>query len=189
LADHPLPSGTYQLGVWLAVSAIASFFIALMLAYSLAIPANAPPVVTRLPWQVWMSTLLLALSSGTLEWARYVLRRGRALEYLAMMRLTLVFGVAFVAMQALAWWQLAGQGVQVEGNPRGSAFFVFSGLHAAHVLGGLISLGLVVRRGSSLAAESELRRARNRTQAAGIYWHFMGLLWIALLILLLQWTR
>jgi cytochrome c oxidase subunit III len=129
------------------VSAIASFFIALMLAYSLAIPANAPPVVTRLPWQVWMSTLLLALSSGTLEWARYVLRRGRALEYLAMMRLTLVFGVAFVAMQALAWWQLAGQGVQVEGNPRGSAFFVFSGLHAAHVLGGLISLGLVVRRG------------------------------------------
>jgi cytochrome c oxidase subunit III len=189
LADQPLPSGTYQLGVWLAVSAIASFFIALMLAYSLAIPANAPPVVTRLPWQVWMSTLLLVLSSGSLEWARYVLRRGRAVEYLLLMRLTLLFGLAFVVIQAVAWWQLADQGVRVEGNPRGSAFFVFSGLHAAHVLGGLVTLGLVVRRASSLSAESDLRRARNRTHAAGIYWHFMGLLWMALLILLLQWTQ
>lgn len=190
MAEHSIPSSTYRLGVYLGVASISAFFIALVLAYALILPSHSTGVRVRLPAEVWLGTILLAASSVAIERARNRLQRAKVAEYRRDMIFTLACGTGFVAAQGMAWWDVIGQGIRIEANPSGSAFFVFSGLHAVHVLGGLAALAWVLSRAKSMREtdEAALRKARVRTAAAAVYWHFMGALWLALLTFLVIWA-
>ena len=165
------PPGMYRLGVWLAIASIFAFFMALMLAYYWRAqsreywePINLPPVL-------WWSTGLILSSSVTLETARRVFRRGmwRAASHLLMA--TACIGAAFVACQLNAWRELIRQGAYLAENPHASFFYIFTGLHAAHLLGGMVALCVLVF-GRSIR--------RELVDAATTYWHFLGVLWLAL---------
>jgi cytochrome c oxidase subunit III len=84
----------------------------------------------------------------------------------------------FVAGQYFAWRQLSAQGLYLATNPSSSFFYVFTAGHALHVLGGLGGLGRVTRKLNHL----DLRRST--LDATARYWHFMGVLWVYLLVLL-----
>jgi len=87
----------------------------------------------------------------------------------------------FVAGQYMAWLQLRSQGLYLATNPNSSFFYVFTALHALHVMGGLAGLGRVIRK-------LDLGTLRRSTlNATSTYWHFMGVLWIYLFLLL--WMR
>lgn len=161
-----------------------------MIAYAFVLSSQpyAPPV--RLPVQVWISTLLLGVSSLLLEHARHQLRRADVDAYRRALRSTVLLGIAFVLMQSWAGVNLLAQGVKLEANPRGSAFFIFSGLHGLHVIGGMIALAWVLRQSRLLTTfdEAALRKSRVRTSSAALYWHFMGVLWVMLLACLVLWS-
>ena len=89
----------------------------------------------------------------------------------------------FVAGQYVAWLQLKAQGLYLATNPSSSFFYLFTALHALHVLGGLAGLLLVIWRLSRPVPALRI----STLSTVSYYWHFMGVLWIYLLLLL--WTR
>jgi cytochrome c oxidase subunit 3 len=142
-----------------------------------------------LPWVMYVDTLVLLVSSCTLEVARKRValfargvQAGRAVP-LFWLGLTLGLGLLFVGGQYVAWLQLKAQGWYLATNPSSSFFYLFTALHALHVLGGLAALMLVIWRFSR--AVPTLRLSTLTTVA--YYWHFVDVLWIYLLLLL--WAR
>jgi cytochrome c oxidase subunit 3 len=136
-------------------------------------PLQAPSVL-------WLNTAVLFLSSATLEVARRRLRGwdlGAAQAFLAA---TGVLGIVFVGGQVLAWRSLAAAGVFLSSNPHSSFFYLLTGVHAAHLLGGLVWFG---------AASAKIRRLAYTPGEDGLrlfatYWHFLAALWAYLLFLL-----
>jgi cytochrome c oxidase subunit 3 len=100
---------------------------------------------------------------------------------------TLLLGLGFLAAQVLAWRQLVAAGVYLASNPHSAFFYVLTGLHAIHLVGGVLALAYLhwfVRRAGG--AEADLKR-RALTDVVGIYWHFMDVLWVFLFLLLFFW--
>ncbi len=79
-----------------------------------------------------------------------------------------------------AWRDLAAQGLFLATNPSSAFFYVLTALHALHVLGGVTALGYILGRlHTSTAGPSTAA-----LDAASLYWHFMGVLWLYLLLVL-----
>jgi cytochrome c oxidase subunit 3 len=93
---------------------------------------------------------------------------------------TLALGLLFIAGQYEAWRQLAAQGLFLSTNPNSSFFYVFTGMHILHLLGGIAALVYLV--GQLVGSHTTFRRAAFQNTA--IYWHFMGVLWLYLLFVL-----
>lgn len=126
------------------------------------------------PGLLWLNTLVLAASSLALEAAR---RRG-AHAARGLVSVAGVLGVAFVVGQFFAWRGLAAQGIYMSTNPASSFFYMLTGVHLVHLLGGLLwFLVLLLRPGSRPGAEQALG-------LFALYWHFLGALWLYLLIVL-----
>jgi cytochrome c oxidase subunit 3 len=91
---------------------------------------------------------------------------------------TAFLGVVFVAGQYAAWLQLRSEGLYLATNPASSFFYLLTAVHALHVLGGLGGLTYVLRKLHTVV----LRRSTLDTFSR--YWHFMGILWVYLLLLI-----
>ena len=135
----------------------------------------------ELPSILYFNTLALIASSVTLEIARR--RFTRNVETVAArlwFYVTLALGLIFVSGQFVAWLQLRSEDLYLATNPASSYFYVLTAVHALHVLGGLGGLiRLVAKLGGSVPS---LRRST--LDATSYYWHFMGLLWVYLLLVL-----
>lgn len=145
---------------------------------------EAPPLL-------WASTALLAASSVVLELARYGLRRAHVRVYRVRLAICVCLGLLFLGLQAAAGADLIEQGVGAAGNPHGSAFYLFMGIHGAHFSFGILWLGYLLIRSGKLVgevSENDLRRHRTVASVAATYWHFMGVVWALLFYFLLRWT-
>jgi cytochrome c oxidase subunit 3 len=182
-----------QTGIWVGVCAISMSFAALTSALIVREASGSDWRPFALPSIMYFNTAILLASSCALELASR--RMARASEYsgenaaegnrlgagaVQWLYLTLALGLIFVAGQYLAWRNLAAQGLFLATSPTSSFFYVLTGFHGVHVLGGVGGLIYVLRRlsrGVPPAGTSALR-------AASIYWHFMDGLWIYLLLVL-----
>lgn len=134
-----------------------------------------------MPPLLWVTTGLLTASSLFLGLARRA--ADRDLEDEA--KLALLAGgacaIAFVAGQMAAWQQMVGGGFTVAGNPSNTFFYLLTGVHALHVLGGLAALAWTI---------DKIRRAdvwastRTRIELCALYWDFLLVVWLVLLALL-----
>ena len=142
-----------------------------------------------LPSMLYVSTAVLLVSSAVLEVARKRVAAfasgGHASHASASswLWLTMSLGWLFVACQYLAWLRLRAEGMYLATNPSSSFFYLFTGLHAVHVIGGLAGLALVIWRFSKPLATLRI----STLSTVSYYWHFMAVLWIYLLLLL--WMR
>lgn len=169
------PPGLYRMGVLLACAAITTFFATLVIAYYWR---KASPGVwdqIALPRTLWISTAIILVSSVVFEAARRVYRRGLHALSARLILITACLGAAFLVAQVSAWRALVAQGAYMQQNPYSSFFYLFTGLHAAHLLGGLIALGFVVFGRNP---------RRELIDAAAYYWHFLLVLWIVLFVVL-----
>ena len=177
----PEPAKT---GIWVALAAITMSFAALTSALVVRQGSGMDWQHMALPPILYANTLVLLASSLTLEVARRRIAayaRGNESQMAVPMRwlaITLALGLLFVAGQYIAWLQLKAAGLYLVTNPNSSFFYVFTGVHAVHVLGGLCGLVYV----TSKLNRSILRRST--FAAAAQYWHFMGILWLYLLCVL-----
>jgi cytochrome c oxidase subunit 3 len=94
--------------------------------------------------------------------------------------LTTGLGIAFLVGQVVAWKQLATQGIYLATNPASSFFYIFTGAHALHLIGGVGALIYVAWRNFDRANVTRTVAA----EVASYYWHFMDALWLFLLALL-----
>ena len=173
-------------GIWVGLAAIAMMFAALTSALYVREGAATDWHHIVLPPILWFNTLALIASSVALELARRrvsAFMRGqedsRSAGYL-WLNVTMLLGLVFVVGQYLGWQQLRARGWYLPTNPNSSFFYVFTGIHVIHVLGGLGGLTRVM-----VKFRSTTRPLRRSTiDATSYYWHFMGLLWIYLLLVL-----
>jgi cytochrome c oxidase subunit 3 len=177
----PPPAST---GIWVVVYAITMMFAALTSALVVRKGSSLDWQSFSLPPILYLNTALILCSSVTLEIARRRLANfmgGKAIPGESPARwlnLTLVFGLLFVTGQYVAWSRLRAEGLYLATNPSSSFFYLLTGAHVLHVLGGLVGLLYVIGK----LRRSELRRST--LDAASRYWHFVDILWVYLLVLL-----
>lgn len=142
-----------------------------------------------LPTAVWVSTILIVISSITYHFAKSAVDASRQGDARKWFIATTVLGAMFISSQLIAWFALSNSGILVYGNPYAGFFYILTGVHAIHVLGGIVALGAVLLRSwnDALAAKEHEYR-RNLARSVGWYWHFMGILWLVLFVLLGFWT-
>jgi cytochrome c oxidase subunit III len=118
------------------------------------------------------------------------LRRALVSLYRGRLFATIAFAVVFLGIQLASANDLMEQGVAAVGNPHGSAFYLFMGIHGAHLGGGIFWLIYLYRKADGLfsGTETDLRIHRRALGAAAMYWHFMGGLWLVLYFFLRRWT-
>jgi cytochrome c oxidase subunit III len=178
--SSPPPAST---GIWVALAAITMSFAAFTSALIVR-QGTAPLQHIHLPAVLYLNTLVIVASSITLELARRRVARfmGAAKDQTASparwLYITLFLGLLFVAGQTFAWMQLKSQGFGLATNISYSFFYVLTVAHALHVFGGLGGLVRVIGK----LNKSALRRST--LDATSRYWHFMGVLWLYLLLLL-----
>lgn len=142
----------------------------------------------ELPPQVWLSTFLIVISSVTYQIAKNSLFNRKYDASRWMLIATTVLGAAFISSQILVWLALVRAGFYMTGNPYAGFFYILTAAHAIHVLGGVIALGSVLlRTWNDTRSAPELFYRRNLARSVGWYWHFMGVLWIVLFVMLGFW--
>ena len=142
----------------------------------------------NLPFQVYFSTLLILASSFTYQTAQKAVHSNNHQKSRNWLLATTVLGGMFISSQILAWLLLVNRGLYVRSNPYVTFFYFMTVLHAVHVIGGIIALGYVVLQNwRPTQLEKDLERRRDISRAVGWYWHFMGGLWLVLLLLLGFW--
>jgi cytochrome c oxidase subunit III len=172
-------SKRYYTGMALGIVSILMFFMALAAAF-LVLRGSSKWVPVRIPTLMWINTAVLLASSATLEMARHRLAQGRFSAYRNLWLLTAGLGAGFLAGQFVAWRQLVATGVYLVSNPASSFFYIFTGLHALHLLGGVAALTFVALRNFSRAQVTRSAAA----EITSYYWHFLDALWLFLLALL-----
>jgi cytochrome c oxidase subunit 3 len=138
------------------------------------------PVV--MPKVFWASTAAMLISSITLQVALRSFKQREMRQYRLFIGVTLLLGLAFVALQWMGFQQLWAQQVTFRGAGAGQFLYVIFGLHALHVAGGIIALLVMLIK--AFAGKIKLYSAIP-VEVAATYWHFVDLLWIYLLVFFL----
>ncbi|MGH9354020.1 MAG: cytochrome c oxidase subunit 3 [Terriglobia bacterium] len=181
--DPAIPQRVYPTGMLLTLGAILMFFAALISAWVVrkGLSASLLEAPIALPWRLLsLNTALLVTSSIALEASRRLLRAGEPAKFRTWWYAATALGMAFLIGQFAAWRTLAGQGIYLlASNPDASFFYLFTGAHALHLIGGIAGL-LVV----ALRPLRQLTRA-TATRIAAMYWHFLTLIWVSIFLLLI----
>ena len=134
------------------------------------------------PWVLWLNTLILVISSAGFHWAWVNADR----ENLEGIKTGLLAGgmasFAFLAGQLWAWRLLVDLGLYDMANPAIGFFYLLTGLHGVHLLGGLVAW---FRTNAKIKAEVEMAQLRMSVGLCAIYWHFLLVVWLVLFSLLL----
>ena len=166
------------LRVFLAV--VAVLFMLLVTAYGgrMAYEDWRPaPQVSLL----WANTFVLILSSVALQWAQYSVRHGRMDAMRAGLLAGGAFTVVFLFGQVLAWRQLGAMVYFEVSNPAIAFFYLITGLHGLHLLGGLVAWGRTVAK---VWGNFDVAKVRQSVELCTVYWHFLLLVWLVLFGLL-----
>ena len=186
--DPDARANRYRIGMWIALASIAMMFTSLSSAYIVRAGSSNDWIPIAMPRVLLVSTALILISSVTLEIARRSLKRSLHNTYTKYVLLTALLGIGFLASQLIAWRQLAAQGVYVASHPHSSFFYLLTGAHAVHLVGGLLALlFLWIRSRRQFVEPAVVTRRQATADAVTIYWHFMDGLWIYLFLLLFLW--
>lgn len=170
-----------KFAMWLFIVTVFMVFAAMTSAYIVR-RAEGNWAFFELPPLFWMNTVIILVSSVTLQWA-YISAKRDNLELVKIaIIITTVLGVAFMVGQYLAWTELVTNSIHLVGNPSGSFVYIISGLHGAHVLGGVIYLLILLNSALKFRVHS---KSLNQIEMCATYWHFLGGLWLYLFLFLL----
>lgn len=177
-----------RLGMWVGLASILMLFTALTSAYIVraGLSDDWRPLV--MPRFLWASTALILISSVTFEMARRSIKRFEVKAYSRWIAVTAILGLGFLTTQVLAWRELVAQGIYLASNPHSSFFYVLTGAHGIHLLGGICGLTyLLLRRWNRLSSREAITKREQAAGVIGLYWHFMDGLWVYLFLLLFLW--
>lgn len=199
-ANHPASSFQRLEGVplplmmlYVGLAGIAVLFVVLTAAYAYTrIRHDAPTGVFPLPRFFSLSTIVLLISSYVVAQSRRLYAQDNLGALVRCLGATLLLSSIFAGLQLLGWRELLGQGVLLSGEASGTFVYLLSGLHIAHLLGGMLYLLVLLVRTHHASRDAVqglifIRNPYRRLQLrmVTIYWHFIDALWIALFAALL----
>ena len=129
----------HKFTLWVAVASILMMFAGLTSAFIVKSNQSGWQDID-LPKVFWISTAVIILSSLTVQMALRSFRQREMSQYRSLIGVTLALGVAFVLLQWMGFQQLWGQHITFKGGNAGQFLYVIFGLHALHVIGGVITL-------------------------------------------------
>jgi cytochrome c oxidase subunit 3 len=168
----------HKFTLWVALGSIIMMFAGLTSAY--VVKRDQPGWTTfAIPRAFWYSTAVILASSLTVQLSLKAFKDREMLRYRNMLTLTAVLGILFILLQWVGFRQIWETGITLHGSGGGQFLYIIAGLHAAHVLGGIVALVIIV--GKAFAART---RTYNSVpvELISTYWHFVDLLWIYLFI-------
>jgi cytochrome c oxidase subunit 3 len=172
----------HKFTLWVAIASLLMMFAGLTSAYIVK-RNQANWMSFELPLAFWYSTAIMIASSITMWLAQRRFKNRDVPAYRKLITVTVVLGLLFVVLQAVGFYTLTKNGLPFNKNVSIDFLYVIVGLHAAHVVGGVIALVVMFAKAFS-------RSVRNYNivpvEVMATYWHFVDFLWIYLLIFLLM---
>lgn len=178
---------TARVGLRVFLLVVSSLFFLFLIAFVIRSqvadwqPLTEPLAPLASPWQLWLNTLWLVFGSIALQWARMAARRGLLGATQIGFTLGGVFALAFVLGQLWVWQQFVAWGYVVSSNPANSFFYLLTGLHGLHLLGGLVAWSRTVVKFRRRVPLAQLSAS---VELCAIYWHYLLGLWLLLFALL-----
>jgi cytochrome c oxidase subunit 3 len=181
---RPRGSSVAQFGLRLLLVSMLMLFGATVVAYLVtrASLSHWSEGQVGLPTGLFASTLILVALSCALEWALWGIRRNRQVVLFRGLLLALLLGIGFVVAQVSNWQTILEINPDLKSRELSLfTFYMLTGVHALHVVGGFVPLALVLRR--------VVQREYSSSRFEGVrlcvqYWHFLGVVWLALLVVM-----
>jgi cytochrome c oxidase subunit 3 len=172
----------HKFTLWIGLGSIVMMFAGMTSAY--IVKRNQADWRTfEIPKLFWYSTAAIILSSVLLYLAGKAFKQREMAKYRQLVTATTVLGVLFLVCQVVGFKQLWDSGNTLQSTVSYSFLYVIVGLHAAHVVGGVIALAVLFKN----AFNTKTKNYSNvSVDLVSTYWHFVGALWIYLLIFLLM---
>lgn len=168
----------HKFTLWVAIGSIVMMFAGLTSAYIVKSgQANWEEVET--PIQFWYSTVLMLVSSLTVQMALRAFKQREMTKYRGLITATTVLGIVFVALQWSGFQWMWAHGVRFSGAGAGQFLYIIAGLHAIHVIGGVIALVWMVIK--AFFGRTKIYNSVP-VEMMSTYWHFVDLLWIYLFV-------
>jgi len=181
IVEQPISMHPKKFALWLFLVTVVMIFAALTSAYIVR-QAEGNWLEYELPEIFWYTSGIVILSSIALQVAYYYAKKDNFVGLRLGMVLTVLLGIGFLIGQWYSWVALVDREVFFVGNPAGSFLYVFTGLHAVHLISGVIFLIIVLISTFRYKVHSQ---ALNTLDMAATYWHFLGGLWLYLFLFLL----
>jgi len=181
LVEQPISMHPKKFALWLFMVTVVMIFAALTSAYIVR-QAEGNWLEYDLPQVFWFTSGIVVLSSLFLHWAYISAKKDNLSQLRIGMSMAVLLGIVFLVGQWYSWVALVDRQVFFVGNPSGSFLYVFTGLHAVHLISGVIFLIIVLISSFRYKVHSQ---AMNTMEMATSYWHFLGGLWIYLFMFLL----
>lgn len=179
--QQPLSMHPKKFALWLFIVTVVMIFAAFTSAHIVR-QADGDWLQYDIPQMLWVTSGIILASSITMQWAYMAAKKDKLEQVKLALSITTVLGIVFLFGQFQAWGQLVDQGVFFVGNPAGSFMYVFTGIHGAHLVSGVIYLLYML-----VSAFKHKVHSKNmlNMEMSTTYWHFLGGLWIYLFIFLL----
>ncbi|HYR92021.1 MAG TPA: cytochrome c oxidase subunit 3 [Terriglobia bacterium] len=179
--SRAFPVSKYQIALWIVLTTIVMLFAGLTSAYIVLRGVPAWQNI-ELPSMLWPNTVVLFLSSIAIEFSRRAVRKNHLQAMKTWLALSGILGLGFIGGQIAAWRQLVNAGVYLPSTLQSSFFYLLTGLHGLHLMGGIVALSFVFYR----ALSNRLTAFNHEPlKLCATYWHVMDALWIYLFLLLL----
>jgi cytochrome c oxidase subunit 3 len=136
------------------------------------------------PWLLWINTIILFLSSFVFINTQIASKKNQFEKVKNRLLVIGFLALAFLVGQLLVWQQLIANGYYVSTNPSNAYFYVFTTLHALHLLGGLVYWNMTVRKVWN-PTDIVITKVKNSVELCAIYWHFLLAVWLVLFGLML----
>jgi cytochrome c oxidase subunit 3 len=174
-----------KVGLWILLAVITSLFGLFISAYWMRMEhAHGDWSPLAVPRLLWLNTALLILSSAGMQGARGAARRAQPDRVRVALIAAGVLALAFLAGQLVAWRQLSASGYFMANSPAIAFFYLLTGVHGLHLLGGLFVWGKTVVRMAQPGVE--LLDVALSVELCTVYWHYLLLVWLVLFALLLS---
>jgi cytochrome c oxidase subunit 3 len=178
--NHP----ARKVALYLFLASITSLFLLFMTAYLMRMNPHhgSDWQSVSKPAVLWINTLLLILSSICLQWVKSI-AQGNTSTYLKTgLLLTGIFTIAFIAGQIVAWQQMHDSTEFFIANPAVGFFYLLTGVHALHILGGLFVWG---RLSAKSMRGADITTIKQGIELCTVYWHYLLVVWLLMFVLLL----
>ena len=180
IKTHKEDQFTSYLGMLIALGSFSMLFVALLASYGILRSRSAiwmSYTIGTIPlFLAWVNTVVILISSITLFMASKANERENKILILNQIYTTIIIGLVFLSLQIILWNMLINDGFTITSHQAGSVFYMLSGLHGLHILGGLISLIWLIFK---IRVNNLILKPM---RLVSMFWHYLTLIWIVIFI-------
>ncbi|MBL4836801.1 MAG: cytochrome c oxidase subunit 3 [Kordiimonadaceae bacterium] len=179
-ADGLATLKTKRMGLFIFIGVATALFGLFAVAYYMRMMMGGWHMLME-PLILWPNTLILMVGGGLMQWASWLSKQGNVPRAKQAFFAGGIAGLLFLGGQLLAWQELIELGCYAEVNPANAFFYVITGLHGLHLMGGLFVWGNALFKTMGDASPAAITAS---IELCDYYWHFMLAVWIAIFALL-----